>query len=363
MSFDIPFPANYGGVIDVYFKVKSLSEAGIGIILHCFYKDRIPSNQLESICEKVYYYRRNMAAGKMLSRLPFIVESRRDPKLVLNLNDNNFPILFEGIHTTYCMKEMVEKKRKCIVRTHNVEHDYYSQLALAEKSIKKKLFFKTEAKKLENYEPILQSAFCLLSISSTDKAHFENLNNNVFFIPPFHQEDFDVELEDVDDFALYHANFEVNENLTAAEFLINEVFDGLEINLILAGKGAQRLQKMVEGNSRIELIKNPSEKEMDRLAYNAKVHVLPTFQNTGYKLKLLYSLYTAKSIIVNTAMTTGTGLDEFVTIAENPEDWKKQLMAIVSAKELINELPSRLAGLKNRLSNELLASRIIQLLE
>ncbi|MCX6283192.1 MAG: mannosyltransferase, partial [Bacteroidetes bacterium] len=36
VSFDIPYPPDYGGVIDVYYKIKTLSEAGVKIHLHCF---------------------------------------------------------------------------------------------------------------------------------------------------------------------------------------------------------------------------------------------------------------------------------------------------------------------------------------
>ena len=32
ISFDIPWPPNYGGVIDVFYKIKTLSEAGVTFI-------------------------------------------------------------------------------------------------------------------------------------------------------------------------------------------------------------------------------------------------------------------------------------------------------------------------------------------
>ena len=37
VSFDIPYPPDYGGVIDIYYKIKALNSAGIKIHLHCFY--------------------------------------------------------------------------------------------------------------------------------------------------------------------------------------------------------------------------------------------------------------------------------------------------------------------------------------
>lgn len=36
VSFHIPIPQNYGGVIDIYYKVKALHDIGVKVILHCF---------------------------------------------------------------------------------------------------------------------------------------------------------------------------------------------------------------------------------------------------------------------------------------------------------------------------------------
>ncbi|MEI7802398.1 MAG: mannosyltransferase, partial [Bacteroidota bacterium] len=36
ISFNVPYPPDYGGVIDVYYKIKALKEAGVKIHLHCY---------------------------------------------------------------------------------------------------------------------------------------------------------------------------------------------------------------------------------------------------------------------------------------------------------------------------------------
>ena len=52
VSFDIPYPPDYGGVIDIYYKIKALNSVGIKIYLHCFYYGRKRSFRLESICSR-----------------------------------------------------------------------------------------------------------------------------------------------------------------------------------------------------------------------------------------------------------------------------------------------------------------------
>ena len=90
VSFDVPFPANYGGVIDVFYKIKSLQREGVGIILHCFQYGRQKSEELESLCEKVYYYKRKMNWLGVFSKTPFIVYSRKNRKLYQNLLKDDF---------------------------------------------------------------------------------------------------------------------------------------------------------------------------------------------------------------------------------------------------------------------------------
>ncbi|MDL2222466.1 hypothetical protein LJB98_00015 [Bacteroidales bacterium OttesenSCG-928-M11] len=58
ISFNIPYPPNYGGVIDVFYKLKTLSENGINIILHTYEYGRKQAPELEKYCKKVYYYKR-----------------------------------------------------------------------------------------------------------------------------------------------------------------------------------------------------------------------------------------------------------------------------------------------------------------
>ena len=59
VSFNIPYPPNYGGVIDVFYKIKALSKEGYEVHLHTFVYDRTSSDELERLCKKVYYYKRN----------------------------------------------------------------------------------------------------------------------------------------------------------------------------------------------------------------------------------------------------------------------------------------------------------------
>ena len=74
ISFNVPFPANYGGVIDVFYKIKSLHQLGIQITLHCFKYGRTEAKELEKYCKTVHYYKRNTSLTQQFSILNRITD-------------------------------------------------------------------------------------------------------------------------------------------------------------------------------------------------------------------------------------------------------------------------------------------------
>ncbi|MEG2515024.1 MAG: glycosyltransferase family 1 protein, partial [Bacteroidaceae bacterium] len=55
ISFQVPFPPNYGGVIDVFYKLKSLKDLGYYLILHTYqYKRSKYEKEILSVVDEVY---------------------------------------------------------------------------------------------------------------------------------------------------------------------------------------------------------------------------------------------------------------------------------------------------------------------
>src|ERR1700751_5076821 len=119
ISFDVPYPAHYGGVIDVFYKLVSLHKAGVKIILHCMEYGRGEQKELEKYCEKVHYYKRKTSFLHQLSSVPYIVKSRTSTQLINKLLKDEYPILFEGLHTCYYLSDKRLAKRKKIYRESN----------------------------------------------------------------------------------------------------------------------------------------------------------------------------------------------------------------------------------------------------
>jgi Glycosyl transferases group 1 len=334
VSFDIPFPADYGGVMDVFYKIKALHEAGVAVTLHCFqYRDRQAHPELEKYCAKVYYYKRDLSPLSLLHSFgtgkPFITTSRMTGVLLKNLKADNAPILFEGLHTCGYIADSSLKNRLKIVRMHNVEWEYYRNMELLENSLLKRVYFKTESIKLKQFETqILKHANYILPISPDDdeyfKQQYETLNldeNSIRFIPPFHPNTTVDVKTGTGDYVLFHGKLSVSDNEQSAIYLINKVFSKREIPLSIAGKNpSETLKNVASRYENVKIIANPSENEMNELIQNAQLNVLVSFQRSGMKLKLLNALYRGRFCIVNRQMIQNTGLESLCLVKNTSKE-------------------------------------------
>ena len=305
VSFDIPYPANYGGVIDVFFRIKALSQRGVKIHLHCFEYGREHSAYLESFCHSVTYYKRETKVAKLFNTLPYIVCSRDSEELRNNLLKDDYPILLEGLHCCSILTYDVFKDRNIIVRAHNVEHEYYEHLAMAEVDAKKKVYLRQEVRKLKDFEPILNKAKAILAISQKDYEYFSQKYNNVYMLTAYNAyTEVDI-LEGGSDYVLYHGNLSVAENYSAAEYIVG-AFKKTDVKLIVAGMNPpQHLVKMIENVPNVELVDSPDDQTLFDLIRHAHINILVTEQATGLKLKLLNTLFNGRFCLVNDKMVEG----------------------------------------------------------
>lgn len=320
ITLTIPFPSNYGGVIDVFYRIVALSELGVAIHLHCFKYERNTSEELEKYCEKVYYYDRKMNWLKLFSITPFIIKSRDANALTTRLRENPFPILYDGLHCTYTLNNPLLTQKK-FIRTHNVETDYYLQLAKNESNLMIKSILYSEYIKLLFYEKKIDNVDAVFAISKNDLKYFANFLKS-HLIRAFHSNSKIESILGEGNYALYHGNLTVTENINAIRFLLYKVFPKINFPLKVAGKITDlKLVKEIKNHPNVTLIENPNQNEMNNLIKHAQLILLPTFQDTGIKLKLLESLFKGRFCIVNDKMINNTELEPYCLVANTPNEW------------------------------------------
>lgn len=366
VAHNVPWPADNGGLIDVFYKVKALAELGVQIHLHAFVYDRLASEKLHRYCASANWYPRSSNPLLLLKAEPFIVTSRRHPALLKALVKKTLPVVFDSLHTTAFLGHAALRDQPQYVRTHNVEHHYYKGLAEASQQPFKKFYYKLEARKLEKYEQCLRKASGLFAISPADAEHFAQYAPTETILP-FHPYSFQIPTE-TEAFALYHGNLSVEENQKAAEWLLKEVWQQPEVKdipLIIAGNGApESLKRRVHKNPGVQLRENISQADILKLVERARIHVLPTFQATGVKLKLIATLAKGLHVLCNTQMVKGTGLEECVITADRADDFAQIVRELFHQSHLPeSQLQARRQVFDTLLDNRKNAEKIARRLE
>lgn len=332
IAFDVPYPPNYGGIADVYYKLKSLHEQGVHIIYHCYYYKghNPPTREIGKYCAELHYYKRKKSLLSLIfSRLPYVVATRADSIMMVRLLMDPAPILIDGIQCAYGLRNGNFKSKRVLFRANNIEHDYYEGLANWERNPLKKIYLKREARKLRAFEPELKGVSAILSVAKMDIPHFKKYAHTVH-LPPFFNDsaesNFAPSREDEVRFVLFQGNLSVKENEHAAVHIIENIAPHSSQTFKIAGKNPSGyLKKIAAKQSNVGLIDTPSHKEMEGLIRDAHVNLLMTFQQTGIKLKLLHALQSGKHILINSKMDDSGIFSEMCEVLDDSRAIAKKL--------------------------------------
>ncbi|TKK68050.1 glycosyltransferase [Ilyomonas limi] len=362
ICLNVPYPVDFGAMYDLFYKLPALQQAGIAVHLHCFTYNRSPQKELEKYCASVHYYPRKTGISGISFTLPYIVASRRSADLFQTLLKDDYPILIEGVHCTYPLLDKRFSNRKLFVRLHNVEYRYYYHLYKNTTSLFKRLYYLAESFLLKNYERrIANKASAFWTVSYKDANVYRGIFNckNAGYLPLFLPPWQVAGKLGTGTYCIYHGNLEVEENEQAATWLIKKVFINLDIPLIVAGKNpTQCLVQAAARTKNVQIIANPSSAGMDNLIMDAHIQVLPSFNTTGIKIKLLNALYNGRHCIVNNAAIEDTGLEGLCHIANTASDMQQLVKALFTQPFTQAELDKRKAVLYNHFNNAASAQQI-----
>lgn len=354
IAFDVPYPADYGGACDVFYKLPAFQKEGIKVHLHCFEYGRGHQNALNAYCESVHYYPRVQGHKGFSSSLPYIVSSRINEELYQNLLKDNYPIFMEGVHCTYLLHDPRFKNRDCFVRLHNVEYRYYQDLYKNASSPLKKAYYWNESRLLKKYEADLAGRATFWGVKEADNDVYrkefgcKNIEELSLYIPNWEL----TAPEGIGSYCLYHGDLSVEANEKAATWLLEKVFKNLEIPLVIAGKNPSEKLKKLAYSSRFScLVANPSEKEMQDMIAKAHINVLPAYISTGMKFKLLNALFNGRHVVVNEAMIADSGLEPLCHTGSTANAFKEIIMQLYHQPFSEEEIKLRKKWLVPRFNN------------
>ena len=326
ITLNVPYPVDYGGVYDLFYKLPALQAQGVRIHLHCFDYGRGHQEELNKYCVSVDYYERQEGHKSVCKHTPYIVASRRNEDLFQNLLKDDYPIFMEGIHCTYLLRDPRFETRRKFVRVHNVEYQYYHELYQSCSSPLKKIYYLRESNLLKKYEhEIVSKATAFWGVTHKDVDIYRNelgcktIDYLSVYLPPTWEVNCP---EGMGHYCMYQADLSVEVNEQAATWLLEKVFSKIEVPFVVAGKNpSKKLEKLAYERLHTCIVANPTEKEMQDMITKAHINILPSYHTSGIKLKLLNALYNGRHCLVNEATVAGSGLETACHIGKDATEF------------------------------------------
>lgn len=238
---------------------------------------------------------------------------------------------------------------------HCAEHSFYNSLINIDSSLLNKLYYQNESRLLKCYEKELSSKAVFAALTEETKSNYQELlgYKNIISIPaivPWNKID---SKEGKGNFCLYHGNLSMPENEKSALWLLENVFNKINIPFVIAGKSpSSSLEKSALLRANTCLIANPSENEMQDLISKAHINVLPSFHAESCNIKLLNALFCGRHCVVNEKMASDPLLKSLLHIADDAESFRSIILQLMNEPFEQQDIKPRECLLQNHYNNE-----------
>ena len=214
------------------------------------------------------------------------------------------------------------------------------------------------------YEKSIAGTAIFLAVSLKDVDDYKKLGcKQVEFLPLFLPPWQVSGMEGKGSFCLYHGNLEISENEEAVVWLLEKVFNDLNLPFVIAGKNpTHSLVRLAEKAENVCVVANPNEVEMQDMIAKAHIHIIPSFNATGIKLKLINAMYNGRHVVVNNATVEGSGLAECCHIATDEQNFKILLEKLYEKSFSAEEIIQRKFLLEGMFDNTANAKKLIELI-
>jgi hypothetical protein len=345
---------------DLLNMIKALHQIGQKIHLHCFYPSRIQLKEIKDRCQEISTYADELGKdNNNLSKARKTINKEK-VRLIENLKKDNSPIICHGFQASKIIFESPDMKgRNYIFRLMRDEPQYLLDLAKVTPWGSRKLFYllvsfqtKSIYKKLLAYKKIAHNNDSIgITNQNIQIAEFRG-PSETFFKQGFGS------------FCLYHADLSKRENEFAAQWLLEHVFNELEIPFVIAGKDpSDELEQAAHVRMHTCLVSNPSETELNELIKKAQIIFQPSFIEHQSKIDALPDLLLGRFVLVNPKAAKFNPFNFLLDVAETPEEFRIKTEVLFRTEFLEEVKNKRLEAISQIESDEFKAKKLINLLE
>ena len=352
VAHDVPLPSDSGILKELVFLTKALHAEGILLHLHCFGNNKPES--LLPFCHELHLYPKKQGHKGYTLNLPHAVSSRSDTSLVKRLEADRFPILFAGLKSVSPLLDTIlSKERKIVIRMLRDERRHFQDLSSLCSWGSQKLFYAIESIRFRGLMNKLFSGSIQFAVSPECKAIQPRSLVAYEVVDKLIEMPFLMPQSGTGSFCLYHGNLGKTEHAYAANWLLQNVFNTLEVPFVIAGDNpSEQLEEAAHEKMHTCLVSNPSEKELQDLIKKAQVNLLPSFVeqcNTG----LLYqSLAMGRHVLTNTKGASGMGITSTCHIADSNAAFIQMTEALFNQPFDATAHEARASFLNSKYNNE-----------
>lgn len=344
---------------DLLFMIKALHQIGQKIHLHCFYPQRVQLSLVESDCEEVIgYCQENREAPSIFFREQKMDVSEKK-RLLRNLKNDEHPIICHGFQASQLVfEDTILKERKVLFRFLRNEPNYLQNLAKVTPWGLRKLYYLIAAFRAKRtFQKILTHRAIASSLENQINA------DNIIKVAEFKGQSETFFKNGMGSFCLYYADLSKRENEFAAQWLLEHVFNELELPFVIAGKNpSEELEQAAHVRMHTCLVSNPGEMELKELIKKAQIVLLPSFIDQQNYLDVLESLLLGRHVLVNGKAVAGNPFQSLLDVAESPDDFKQRAEQLFKIEFLEEQKNLRLKEIEKFDSDESNANKMISLL-
>jgi hypothetical protein len=362
VAHDVPLPSDSGILKELVFLTKALHAKGILLHLHCFGKEKPES--LAPFCHELHCYPKKQGHKGYSLTLPYAVGSRSEKSLVKRLEADQFPILFAGLKTVSPLLETTWRKdRKIVVRMLRNEQTYFHDLTSLCPWGSQKLFYAIESIRFGQLMKKLLAIPIHFAISPEYKLIKSQSLDAFTVVDQLIEMPFLMLQQGTGNFCLYHGNLGKTEHAHAANWLLKNVFNTLEIPFVIAGDNpSEKLEQAAHEKMHTCLVSNPSEKELQDLIKKAQINLLPSFIeqcNTGL---LFQSLAMGRHLLTNHRGACEMNIESTCHVAESNDEFMLMTEALFNQPFDATAHEARASFLNGKYNNEKSVNALIRML-
>lgn len=243
-----------------------------------------------------------------------------DTDLLLRLQQDQHPVIIEGLFCCGFIDKLAATERKIVVRIQQLQHRYLQEKAKKTRHPLEWMRALLQRKKILRFKRQLPSTLIYACVNKGQSDYYRKQLEIATAIPlPVFSPYATVQSkEGLGSFCLFQGNLSEKETEKTLVWLLTKVFSRVHIPFVVAGKNpSARIEKLVHLYQHTCLVADPGEAELDDLIQKAQTHVLPSSISSGTSLRLLHAVSMGRHCICNANALRDTPLKEACYSAES----------------------------------------------